>query len=155
TEDVLRAIRTVVGPRSGTVSLHEPFISGNEWPYVKQCLNTGWVSSVGSFVDRFEVDLATFTGHRRAIATVNGTAALHICLLLAGVQPGDEVLLPTLTFIATANAISYCCATPHFCDSEELTLGLDPAKLDAYLREIVIRRGAVSINRRTGRQLRA
>lgn len=123
-------------PEKRPVALHEPVFAGNEWDYVKECLDTGWVSSAGKFVDRFEELIATFTGVRKAVAVVNGTAALHICLLLVGVKPGDEVLVPALTFVATANAVTYCGAIPHFVDSDEKTLGLDPYKLAEYLGEI-------------------
>jgi perosamine synthetase len=112
-----------LGPAQGTIALHEPEFSGQEWAYVKDCIDTGWVSSVGAYVDRFERDLCVITGAKHAVATSNGTAALHICLLLAGVEAGDEVLMPALTFIATANAVSYTHAVPHFVDSEEATLG--------------------------------
>jgi hypothetical protein len=120
---VVEAIRQVAG--SGPVALHEPRFAGNEWAYLKECLDSTFVSSVGKFVDRFEADLAAFTGARHAVAVVNGTAALHIALTLAGVEAGDEVLIPALTFVATANAVAYCGATCHFVDSEERTLGLD------------------------------
>ncbi len=88
------------------MALHEPRFNGNEWDYLKECLDSTFVSSVGKFVDRFEDDLAAFTGAKRAVAVVNGTAALHVALRLAGVEAGDEVLLPSLTFIATANAVA-------------------------------------------------
>ena len=149
------AVRTVLGPPKGTIALHEPEFGGHEWDYVKDCLDTGWVSSVGAYVDRFERDLCAVTGASFAIATSNGTSALHICLLLAGVQPGDEVLIPALTFIATANAVSYAAATPHFVESEERSLGVDAAALNAYLRETAELRGAACFNRRTGARLRA
>ncbi len=119
TQAVLNALQSVLPPRHVFLPLHEPDFGGNEWAYVKECLDTGWVSSVGKFVDRFEEELAAYTGVKRAIAVVNGTAALHVCLLLAGVKADDEVLMPALTFIATANAVSYCGAIPHFIDSEE------------------------------------
>jgi perosamine synthetase len=135
--------------------LHEPEIGGNEWAYVKECLDTGWVSSVGSYVDRFEAMLAEITGAKQAIATVNGTAALHACLVLAGVKPGDEVIIPSLTFVATANAVAYCGAIPHFADCEEKTLGLDPAKLARHLDEIATLKGGQCLNKKTGRPIRA
>lgn len=128
---VTEAIRSVVG--SGPKTLHEPTFSGNEWDYLKECLDSTFVSSVGKFVDRFESDLAQYSGAKYAIATVNGTAALHIALKLAGVIQDDEVLIPALTFVATANAVMYCNAVPHFVDSEENTLGIDVAKLRRYL----------------------
>jgi perosamine synthetase len=128
---VTEAIRSVVG--SGPKALHEPTFSGNELEYLKECLDSTFVSSVGKFVDRFEHDLAQYTGAKYAVATVNGTAALHIALKLAGVIKDDEVLIPALTFVATANAVTYCNAVPHFVDSEENTLGIDVAKLRKYL----------------------
>ena len=150
---IVDGIRTVVGP--GPAVLHEPRFAGNEWAYVKDCLDSTFVSSVGKFVDRFEADLAAYTGAARAIAVVNGTAALQVALQLVGVQRGDEVLAPTLSFVATANAISYCGATPHFVDSEERTLGVDPAALREYLRDVADLRGGQCVNRATGRVLRA
>jgi perosamine synthetase len=152
---VLAAVRGVLQASSGPVSLHEPEFRGREWEYVKECLDTGWVSSVGKFVDRFEADLAAYTGSAFAIATSNGTAALHVCLLLAGVRPGDEVMIPSLTFVATANAVSYAGATPHFVESEERTLGVDPACLGQYLREVAEVRGDTCFNRRSGAPIRA
>lgn len=155
THAVLNAIKSVLSSDNSFVALHEPNFGGNEWAYVKECLDTGWVSSVGKFVDRFEEDLAAYTGVKRAIAVVNGTAALHVCLLLAGVKPGDEVLMPALTFIATPNAVSYCGAIPHFIDSEEKTLGVDPLKLAGYLDEITEQRLDGCYNRQTGRCIKA
>lgn len=152
---VIAALRSVLPEASGPFHLHEPVFAGNEWGYVKECLDTGWVSSVGKFVDRFEQQLAEFTGVKRAVAVVNGTAALHACLLLAGVESGDEVLVPALTFIATANAVSYCGAAPHFVDSTESTLGLDPQKLERYLAEIAEVRAEGCFNRKTGARIRA
>lgn len=153
-EHIIASVRSVIATEN-FVPLHEPTFVGNEWAYVKECLDTGWVSSVGKFVDRFEEDLAAYTGVKRAIAVVNGTAALHICLKLAGVEQGDEVLIPALTFVATANAVTYCGAIPHFADCEERTLGLDPVTLGLYLEEIaeVDTRGC--INRKTGRRMKA
>jgi perosamine synthetase len=155
TPAVLAAVRTVIPAASTNVALHEPEFRGNEWAYVKECLDSGWVSSAGKYVDRFESMLHDFTGAAHAVATINGTAALHICLQLVGVQRGDEVLIPTLTFIATANAVSYTGATPHFVDSEARTLGVDATKLEAYLREIAEIRDDSCRNRRTGAVIRA
>ena len=104
-ESVLEAMVSVV---PASAPLHVPEIGGNEWSYVKDCLDTGWISSVGNYVDQFETTLARTTGAGHAIATVNGTAALHTCLLLSGVNAGDEVIIPALSFVATANAVSYC-----------------------------------------------
>jgi perosamine synthetase len=154
-QNVLGAVRSVLGTPNEMIPLHEPEFAGNEWQYVKECIDTGWVSSVGSYVDRIEADLAAFTGVAHAVATANGTAALHICALLAGVVPGDEVLVPTLTFIATANAVSYSGATPHFIDSEERTLGVDANRLQSHLERIAEVIDGQCINRRTGAVIRA
>lgn len=135
-------------------ALHEPLFIGNEWNYVKECLDTGWVSSVGKYVDLFEEKLAEFTGVRKAVAVVNGTAALHIALLLADVQEGDEVLMPTLTFIATANAVSYCGAVPHFIDTDE-RLGIDISKLELHLHQTAEMKNGECYNKRTGRRIKA
>ena len=152
---ILAAVRSVIPQQTEPVALHEPEFEGNEWSYVKECLDTRWVSSAGKFVDLFEKQLAEFTGVSRAVATVNGTAALHICLRLAGVEPGDEVLVPSLTFIATANAVSYAGAVPHFVDSEDRTLGIDAAKLDAYLQQACALNSGHCINKFTGARIRA
>lgn len=137
------------------VPLHEPTFNEKELEYVTDCVKTGWVSSVGAYVTRFEEDLAKMVGVKRAVAVVNGTAALHIALKVVGVQPNEEVLMPALTFIATANAISYAGAVPHFVDVSESTLGLDPLKLDSYLAKIAVKQNGVLINKETGRVIRA
>lgn len=139
----------------GNIGLHEPCFSGNEWTYVKECLDSGWVSSVGKYVDRFEKDLSEYIGCKRAVAVVNGTAALHIALKLVGVVPEDEVLVPALTFVATANAVAYCGAIPHFVDSCERTLGVDPYKLAEYLQDIAQFKNNECINKETGRRIKA
>jgi aminotransferase in exopolysaccharide biosynthesis len=150
---VIEAIRSVVG--SGPKALHEPTFSGNEWDYLKECLDSTFVSSVGKFVDRFEYDLAQYTDAKYVVATVNGTAALHIALKLAGVMQDDEVLIPALTFVATANAVAYCNATPHFVDSEESTLGIDVAKLRGYLLDHTTIIAGQCVNTVSGRIIRA
>ena len=152
---ILETVRRVIPLGHGPVALHEPEFSGNEWNYLKECIDTGWVSSVGKFVDRFESMLSGYTGAAHAIATVNGTAALHVALLLSGVQPDDEVLIPALTFVATANAVAYCGATPHLVDSAYDSLGLDPNALDEYLKSISEPKDNSLINRVTGKTIRA
>jgi len=153
--NIVLALKSVFPEEAKTVNLHEPQFNGNEWSYVKECLDSGWVSSVGEFVDRFEEQLADYIGVKRAIVVVNGTAALHVSLKLVGVRENDEVLIPTLTFIATANAVVYCGAIPHFIDSEERTLGLDPFKLENYLKEIAEIKSGECFNRKTGRRIKA
>ncbi|HBB52375.1 MAG TPA: aminotransferase DegT [Legionellales bacterium] len=140
---------------SGPLVLHEPEFSGNEWTYVKDCIDTGWVSSVGQYVNEFERKLCDFTGAKYAIAVVNGTAALHMALLVAGVKAQDEVLIPALSFVATANAVSHCGAIPHFVDSNFNTLGLDPDVLDTYLADITEMRAGICVNKKTQRPIRA
>jgi perosamine synthetase len=151
--DITGAIRSVVGPRP--VALHEPRFGGNEAAYLKECLDSTFVSSVGKFVDRFEAELAAYTGARHAVAVMNGTAALHVAMRLAGVQPDDEVLIPALTFVATACAVRYCGAVPHFVDSEERTLGVNIEALRDYLQSATELRAGHCVNRSSGRVIRA
>jgi len=115
------------------IPLHAPVFPGREREYVVQTIESTFVSSVGTFVDRFERDMAAYTGAQRAVATVNGTAALHAALLLAGVKPGELVVTQSLTFVATCNAIAYCHAEPVFVDVDRDTLGLSPSALEAWL----------------------
>jgi len=150
---IIQAIRSVVG--SDPVVLHEPRFAGNEWAYLKECLDSTYISSVGRFVDRFEADLASYTGARYAVAVVNGTAALQVALRLAGVQPGTEVLIPALTFVATAAAAVYLGATPHLVDCEAGTLGVDAYALRDHLRRIAEIRDGQCVNRVTGRVIKA
>jgi perosamine synthetase len=152
---VVAAVQRAVGTPEGTLGLHEPVFAGNEVAYLEQCIKSTFVSSVGEFVDRFESMLEELTGARRAIAVVNGTAALHACFRLAGVEPGDEVMSPALTFIATTNAISYCGATPHFVDSSFETLGMDSRALAARLDAVAQRNSTGTVNRESGRRIAA
>ncbi|NCJ07068.1 LegC family aminotransferase [Synechococcales cyanobacterium C] len=152
TNSIVKAIQQVVG--NAPVPLHEPRFAGHEWDYLKECLDSTFVSSVGKFVDRFEAELADYTGASHAVAVVNGTAALHVALCLAGVQSNDEVLIPALTFVATANAVAYCGAVPHLVDSEMHTLGLDPLALRDYLKDITEISEGQCINCLTNRVIR-
>jgi len=120
-------------PNRDFIPLHEPYFSGNEKKYLADCVDTTFVSSVGKYVDRFEEMIRDFTGAKYAIATVNGTAALHVALKIAGVEQGDLVITQPLTFIATCNAISYCGAEPVFVDIDRDTLGMSPDSLEAWL----------------------
>lgn len=119
------------------IPLHAPVFLGHERDYVVETIESTFVSSVGAFVDRFERDMACYTGSPRAVATVNGTAALHVALLLAGVKAGDLVVTQSLTFVATCNAIAYCDAEPVFVDVDRHTLGLSPAALEVWLEDNV------------------
>lgn len=152
---IIKALKTILPVSDSIIGLHEPYFIGNERIYLQECLDTRWVSSVGKFVDRLEIELANYTGVKRAIAVVNGTAALYICLQLVGVSRGDEVLIPTMTFVATANAVAYCGAIPHFIDSEEKTLGVDPHKLAIYLEQVAEIKATGCYNLHTGRLIRA
>jgi perosamine synthetase len=152
---VIEGVDTAIGPAARPVALHEPRLGARERELVLDCIDTNWVSSAGTYVTQFEQMVAAATGVRHAIAIVNGTAALHAALLLEGVQPNDEVLLPSVTFVATANAVSHAGAVPHFVDSTWDTLGLDPAALDSHLQQIAERRSGHLVNRQTGRRLRA
>lgn len=141
--------------KNAFVPLHEPEFAGNEWKYVKSCLDTGWVSSGGAYVTRFEEAIAARLGAREAVATVNGTAALHLALRAAGVGPDDEVLVPSITFIATANAAVYQGAAPRFVDSEAEALGMDPAQLLGWLETKTRLSGKRRVARDTGRRVAA
>lgn len=110
-----------------------PSLIGREAEYVQECMTSTWISSIGRFIDEFEQGFADFCGVKHAVACNNGTTALHLALVALGVGPGDEVIVPTLTYIASANAVTYCGATPVFIDSDESTFNLDPAKLEALI----------------------
>jgi len=140
---------------SSTIPLSVPCLQGREWEYVRECLDTGWVSSVGPFVERFEQAVAEYVGAKHAVAVVNGTSALHIALLCSGVQPDDEVLVPTLTFIASANSIRYAGAHPVFIDAEPRHWQMDPNLIEHFLTRECERKGGVLRNRTSGRRVRA
>lgn len=142
-------------PAGSPIALAEPDLGGNEWTYVKACLDSGWVSSVGAFVDRFEAAFARHLGARHAVATVNGTAAIHVALLVAGVRPDDEVLVPSLTFIAPANAIRYAGARPIFVDADPATWQMDVAATADFLARECHRADGALRNRATGRRIGA
>jgi aminotransferase in exopolysaccharide biosynthesis len=138
------------------IPLHAPVFSGNESQYVADTINSRFVSSIGAYVDRFERDMAVYTGSPRAVATVNGTAALHIALRLAGVKPGDLVITQPLTFVATCNAVAYCSSEPIFIDVDRETLGLSPRALDEWLQSHArIDDDGVCRTRKDGRVVRA
>jgi aminotransferase in exopolysaccharide biosynthesis len=126
-------IREVFHKPAGFIPLHEPRFMGNEKKYLNECIDTNFVSSVGEFVTRFEKMCSEYTGSKYAVAAVNGTSALHIALLMAGVTARDEVITQPVTFIATANAISYVGAMPVFIDVDRDTMGLSPASMEEFL----------------------
>ncbi|WP_246153053.1 LegC family aminotransferase [Oryzomonas rubra] len=139
---------------SKMIPLSVPSLKGNEWNYVKECLDTGWVSTAGKYVERFEEEFSSFVGSPHAVACVNGTAALQVALRVVGVLPGDEVIVPTLTFIAPVNAVNYLGAAPVFMDCDDF-YNIDVEKTIDFLRdETEIQRG-VTFNKRTGRRIGA
>jgi len=153
-QEFLAVLKSVLGESgSSPIALHEPNIGQRENELVSKCLASGWVSSVGEYISEFEQGLAKFTNSKHAIAVVNGTAALHVALHSVGVKPGDEVLVPTLSFVATANAVSHCGAIPHFVDSDPETLGLDPLALREHLRANASLRDGELHNTSTGRRI--
>ena len=140
-------------PPAGFISLCVPNIGGNERAYVEECLDTGWLSAAGPFVERFERQFAATLGVTHAVATASGTAALHTALLVAGVRPGDEVVLPSLSFIAPANTVRYVGAWPTFVDVDPHYWQLDPSELRAFLRDDCTVRQRELHNRHTGRRV--
>lgn len=152
---LLEGLETVLGRPSFMIALHEPDLSALEKELVADCIDSNFVSSVGRYVDRFEEMLSAYTGSRRAIAVANGTVALQVALHLSGVEAGDEVLVPALSFVATANAVSHCGAVPHFVDSCPVTLGLAPEALGAYLDHVAEPALGQLRNRTTGRRIAA
>ena len=151
--DIEKQLRSLLDPQEDFVPLHEPEFNTVEENVVLDCIRSGWVSSVGQYVDQFEHDIASACGAQYGVAVVNGTAALEVALRVVGVTLGDEVLIPSMTFIATANAVSHLGAVPHFVDVNEASLGVDPFALRAHLERIVEQRDGVSWNGQTGRRL--
>jgi perosamine synthetase len=152
-EAVLRRIRAVLPAIEGRIALHEPRFSGNERAYVTDCIDTNWVSYAGSYVSRFEQAIAETCGVAHAIAVTSGTVALQVALQMAGLKPGDEVLVPALTFVASANAIVHAGGVPHFVDADEATLGISATALAAHLTHVGDMRDGILHNRRTGRRI--
>ena len=137
------------------VPLHAPLFIGNEKKYLNECIDTTFVSSVGKFVDRFEAEVAAYTGAKKAVVCVSGTNALHMAMMLVGVERNDEILTQALTFIATCNAISYINAHPVFIDVDKDTLGLSPAAVKAWLIKNAEVKNNACYNKHTGRRVKA
>lgn len=153
-EDFVLFVRDLYGTKE-FIPLHEPRFIGNEKQYLNECIDSTFVSSVGRFVDEFEEKIARYTGAKYAIATNNGTSALHIALLLANVVHNDEVITQALSFVATCNAINYCGATPIFIDVDKDTMGLSPTALQVFLEKNTTVKNQKCINRITGKVVRA
>ena len=137
------------------IPLSVPNIAGNEWKYVKDCLDTGWISSVGSYVTQFEQMVAAFAGAKFGVAAVNGTAALHISLLLSGVKQNEYVILPNLTFVASANAIKYLGAEPILIDADPDMWQMDLDLLEAFLEKETYVKSNSLIYKKNGRRIGA
>ena len=154
-ENLVKFIREKYSEPEKFITLHEPTFIGNEKKYVDECIDTGFVSSVGKFVDRFEDDLKAYTGAKYAVAAVNGTAALHMALILAGVQRDEIVLGQALTFIATNNAINYIGAEPVFLDIDLKNLGMSMESLEGFLKEKTIQKNGFSYHKISGKRIAA
>ena len=135
--------------------LHEPGFRGTKGNGARDCLDSCWVSTIGSAGLRFEDELSSITGAEHVVAVSNGTVALRLALSLVGVSPGDEVIIPPLSFVATANAVSHLGATPHFVDIDEASLGLCPSSLSTHLQHIAVSRAGSIYNRHTGARISA
>lgn len=154
-ESIIKFIRELYG-KEDLIPLHVPCFIGNEKKYLEECIDTNFVSSVGKFVIKFEEMTAAYTGAKRAVVCVNGTEALHLALKLSGVHPGDEVITQPLTFIATANAITYTGAQPVFVDIDRETMGLSPRMLGEYLEEYGLQKeDGYTYNKSTGKRITA
>lgn len=140
---------------SDYVPLHRPVFNGNEKEYLNECIDSNFVSSVGKKVEEFEYSIANFTGAKYAVATMNGTAALHIAIALSNVKYGDEVITQALTFIATCNAITYAGAIPTFVDVDIDTLGMSPKALEKFLYENAEKKNGKVFNKNSGRRISA
>lgn len=154
-KEIVGFIREIFQVPDGVIPLHEPRFVGNEQKYVNECLASTFVSSVGAFIHRFEESVAGYVGSRAAVAVVNGTAALHSALLLAGVTNDDEVITQPLTFVATINAIAYTGAAPIFLDVDADTMGLSPQNVRLFLETNTQQRHGVCMNRTTGKRIHA
>lgn len=152
---ILQTIRNLFNQPKDFIPLHVPIFFGNEKKYLEECIDSTFVSSVGNYVNLFEEEMAHFTGAKKAVACVNGTNALHMALLLAGVKQNDEVITQPLTFVATANAICYCGAVPVFVDIDKTTLGLSPDALKQFLIENADEKNNIYYNKVTGRRISA
>jgi aminotransferase in exopolysaccharide biosynthesis len=152
---IIDKIRELYGESGKIIPLHSPLFIGNEKKYLEECIDSTFVSSVGKFVNIFEDKIAEYTESKRAVACVNGTSALHIALRLVGVEQHDEVITQPLTFIATANAISYCGAKPLFIDVDRETMGLSPDALETFLTNEAVTKSGECYNRSTGNRIKA
>jgi perosamine synthetase len=152
---IIDEIRSIYAEPEKPIPLHAPLFIGNEKKYLQECIDSNYVSSVGKFVDLFEVKMAEYTGSKKAVVCVNGTNALHIALKLVGVGQNDEVITQALSFIATTNAISYCGASPVFIDVDKETMGMSPKALEAFLNVETVMKADRCYNKSTGKRIKA
>jgi perosamine synthetase len=154
-KQIVSFIRELYGEKEKFIPLHSPVFIGNEKEYLNECIDSTFVSSVGEFVNAFENKVADYTGSPFAIACANGTSALHIALLMAGVKPDTEVITQSLTFVATINAIRYCQAQPVFLDIDDKTLGLSVSALQTWLSKFALKKSDGIYNKRSGKKISA
>lgn len=154
TEEIIQGVRDVV-QNDEVLQLHEPDLDENDAAAVADCVRSGWVSSVGEYVNKFEKDISAFTGAPHIVVCSTGTSALQVALRLVGVESDDEVLVPALSFVATANAVAYLNAHPHFVDVSEENFGIDAKALSRHLRSVSQVSSKGLINKDTGRVIRA
>jgi len=154
-ERIIGFIREIYNQPEGIIPLHSPVFTGNEKQYLDECIDSTFVSSVGKYVEHFENQITGYTHTKKAVAIVNGTSALHLALRLVDVKPGNEVITQPLSFIATANAITYCSAVPVFVDIDKDTLGLSPHSLEGFLYNNAELHNDICINKKTGRIIKA
>ncbi|AUC14162.1 aminotransferase DegT [Tenacibaculum sp. SZ-18] len=155
TKNILTLVRDLFDVKEDFIPLHVPYLNGNEKNYLNECIDSTFVSSVGKFVNLFEDKIAEYTKANHAIVCVNGTNALHLSLLLVGVEKGDEVITQPLTFIATTNSITYANATPVFVDVDKDTMGMSPKSLIEFLEENAELRDGVCYNKITKNRIKA
>jgi len=153
-DDVIDFVRVLYGA-TGNIPLHQPIFIGNEKQYLHDCIDSTFVSSSGKYIDQFEEKIAEYVGVNYAVATSNGTSALHIALILSGVNSGDEVITQPLTFVATCNAINYCGAEPIFIDVDQDSMGLSPEALQLFLEKNTFIKSQKCINKNTGKTISA
>lgn len=157
TEDVslkfVKLLNRIFSSNKKPVELHEPLFDGMEHQYIKECLDSSYVSSIGKYVNKFENLISQYTKSPYSVAVVNGTVAIQVGLYLLGVKPNDEVLVPSLSFVATANAVVHCGAIPHFLDVDKETLGINTNCLEDYLNEIAFIKNKYLFNKKTGRRI--
>jgi perosamine synthetase len=153
-EEIISFIRSIYG-NEDIIPLHAPVFRGNEKKYLSDCIDSTYVSSVGKYVDRFEDMIKGYTGTSKAVVCVNGTNALHMAMILSGVEKNDEVLTQALTFVATCNAISYIGAHPVFLDVDIDTMGLSPDAVESWLNDNVEINNGISYNKKSGRRVKA